>query len=410
MTESYDREATIGARLRVLRRWRGMTQAQLAGLANLSPSFVSMVETGQRPLDRRSHIGAIASALKVSETDLAGGPHLSADRLQSDPHMGIPALRAAILGNTLTSPVTERARALADLAREVAGEVRPACRDADYLRAGELLPSLIDELHVHAAGPADEAARRLALETLVDACVAAEEMACVLGYADLAHAAAARALEAAAVLGDPVQQGKAAWAHVMALPGSGMPERKLAVAERAARQLEPHVRDAVGVQVLGMLTLTAAMAAMALRQGATAGAWLDEAAALAGRVPDTPMVSWQLFSATNVGIWRVQVGCERGLAGAQMLELAGQVDVSRVSAHSQRRAAFLADVGRGLARDPRTRREAVRWLRQGETAAPQWIRNNPAARETVTYLLGRATAAAGGRELRGMAARMGMPR
>lgn len=53
-------EITIGARLRTLRRWRGMTQVELAGLAGLSPSFVSMVETGQRPLDRRSHIAAVA--------------------------------------------------------------------------------------------------------------------------------------------------------------------------------------------------------------------------------------------------------------------------------------------------------------------------------------------------------------
>jgi transcriptional regulator with XRE-family HTH domain len=401
--------STIGARLRTLRRWRGKTQAELAGLAGLSPSFISMVETGQRPLDRRSHIAALASALKVSETDLVGGPHLSADRQQSDPHMIIPALRVAILSNTLTSPITEQAGPLTDLAGEVAGEVRPACRDANYLRAGELLPSLIDELHVHIAQPADEAALRLALETLVDACVAAEETANVLGYTDLAHAAAARALEAAAILGDPVQQGKAAWAHVMALPRDGMPERKLAVAERAAHQLEPHVRDALGVQVLGMLTLTASMAAAVVYQATAAGAWLDEAGALAGRVPDTPMVNWQLFSTTNVGIWRVQVGCERGLAGASMLELAGQVDVSRVGAHSQRRAAFLADTGRGLARDPRTRREAVQWLLQAESAAPQWIRNNPAARESVAYLLDRATTAAGGRELRGMAARMDVP-
>ena len=124
----------------------------------------------------------------------------------------------------------------------------------------------------------------------------------------------------------------------MALPRDGMPERKLAVAERAAHQLEPHARGGLGVQVLGMLTLTAAMAAAVVHQETTARAWLDEADALAGRVPDTPMASWQLFSATNVGIWRVQVGCERGLAGARMLELAGQVDVSRVSTHSQRRS------------------------------------------------------------------------
>jgi transcriptional regulator with XRE-family HTH domain len=89
-------EVTIGARLRTLRRWRAMTLTELAGLAGLSPAFLSMVERGQRLLDRRSHIAALASALKVSETDLVGGPHLSADHQQSDPHMGIPALRVAL--------------------------------------------------------------------------------------------------------------------------------------------------------------------------------------------------------------------------------------------------------------------------------------------------------------------------
>ncbi len=68
-------EATIGARLRTLRRWRGKSQVELAGLAGLSPSFVSMVETGQRPLDRRSHIAALANALKVSEIDLVSDQH-----------------------------------------------------------------------------------------------------------------------------------------------------------------------------------------------------------------------------------------------------------------------------------------------------------------------------------------------
>jgi transcriptional regulator with XRE-family HTH domain len=62
-------EGMIGARLRILRRWRGMTQAELAGLASLSPSFVSMIESGQRPLDRRSHIAAVATAQPDSRVD-----------------------------------------------------------------------------------------------------------------------------------------------------------------------------------------------------------------------------------------------------------------------------------------------------------------------------------------------------
>src|SRR5450759_3258428 len=102
----YDTDTT-GARLRGLRRWRGMTLTELAGLADCSPSFRSMVEHGQRMLDRRSHIAAVASALKVSEAELVGGPPLSADRLQCAPHMGLPPLRVALQTNTLTAPAVD---------------------------------------------------------------------------------------------------------------------------------------------------------------------------------------------------------------------------------------------------------------------------------------------------------------
>ena len=88
--------------------------------------------------------------------------------------------------------------------------------------------------------------------------------------------------------------------------------------------------------------------------------------------------------------------------------MAKVIDRTRIGRRT-REASYLADVGRGLARESKTRAEAVRWIRQAEEAAPQHIRNHTATRETVAYLLGRATAAAGGRELRGMAARMGVP-
>ena len=63
-------EVTIGARLRTLRRWRGKSQTELAGLAGLSPSFLSMVETGKRPLDRRSHIAC--GSILVGRMTVAG--------------------------------------------------------------------------------------------------------------------------------------------------------------------------------------------------------------------------------------------------------------------------------------------------------------------------------------------------
>jgi transcriptional regulator with XRE-family HTH domain len=57
--------------LRRLRRRRGMSQVALAGLAGLSPSFISMVENGHRGLTRLDHISALAAALRVPPGEVA---------------------------------------------------------------------------------------------------------------------------------------------------------------------------------------------------------------------------------------------------------------------------------------------------------------------------------------------------
>jgi len=402
-------EITIGARLRTLRRWRGMTQVELAGQAGVSPSFVSMVEHGTRMLDRRSHIAALAGALRVSETDLVGGPHLSSDPVQSDPHMAIPPLRVALQTNSLSRPAVDRARPLAEIRQEVFGVIEPLRRTCDYVAVGQLLPVCIDELHLHAVDPADEAAWRSALETLVEACVIAAAVTKELNYLDLAYLAAQRAEEAAALLGDPVQKGKADFMWLLTLPRTGSWERNLAAAEHAAAALEPHAHDPLGKQVLGMLTLTAALSAATMQRGDRAEHWLEEAARIGARVTDTPTDNWQQFSGTNVTMWRISIGVERGEGGSAVKELAKAVNLDLLEPRASRRAGFLLDVGRGLARERSTRAEAVRWLRRAEDAAPQRVRNSVAVRDTVAYLLNRATASAGGPELRGMAARMGVP-
>jgi len=57
--------------LRRARLRRGMTQVELAGLAGLSYSYISMIECGQRPLRRRDHVNALAAALKVPPAEIA---------------------------------------------------------------------------------------------------------------------------------------------------------------------------------------------------------------------------------------------------------------------------------------------------------------------------------------------------
>ncbi|WP_067451094.1 hypothetical protein [Actinomadura macra] len=136
---------------------------------------------------------------------------------------------------------------------------------------------------------------------------------------------------------------------------------------------------------------------------------MSEATALAARVRDEPHENWSSFSATNVKVWGVAIATECGEPAGAVLKLAEGVDEDRIRGLNSRHAAFLADVGRGLARDPHRRQEALRWLRRAEEAAPQRIRNSNPVRESVTVMLEQARVASQGRELRGMAARMGVP-
>lgn len=402
-----EHSANIGQRLRQLRRWRGLTLAELGGLAGVTPSQLSMWETGRRPLDRRSHIAALAAALKVSEAELTGGPHLSTDPQQSGPHAVIPALREALQVNSLTGPAVDHGRPLAELATLTTGRASRAHEECDYITAGSLLPAILDEVYWHAASARGDHARDQALNVLIEACLSAGLTAKDLGYVDLAYVAALRAQEAARLIGDPVAQGKADVLRLWAFPRERSWARRLATAEQAADALEPHAAAPLGVQVLGMLTLHASLAAAVLQHQPAVTHWLDEAGKLAARIPDDPVTNWKSFCQTNVSLWRIAAAVERGESGGTVLKLASDVRQDKLTV-ANRRAMFFSDVGRGLAREPRMRDQAVRWLRRAEDAAPQLIRNNAPTRETVIYLRDRALSSTA-RELRGMAARMGIP-
>jgi transcriptional regulator with XRE-family HTH domain len=57
----------VGARIRYWRKRRnGMTRAVSAGLAGVSQSYVSLVESGSKSIERRSTLVDIAASLQVS--------------------------------------------------------------------------------------------------------------------------------------------------------------------------------------------------------------------------------------------------------------------------------------------------------------------------------------------------------
>jgi len=95
MNELDPRREDPGARLRRLRLKRGMTLTALAERSGVvGPSFLSMVENGQRRLQRVDDIVALADTLNTSPLYLAFGISDSPSRRGPDPAAHhFPALR-----------------------------------------------------------------------------------------------------------------------------------------------------------------------------------------------------------------------------------------------------------------------------------------------------------------------------
>jgi hypothetical protein len=154
-----------------------------------------------------------------------------------------------------------------------------------------------------------------------------------------------------------------------------------------------------------MLLLTSAYAATVAGDARATDELLAEASDVAGRLGEGDAFHLY-FGPANVAIWKVAMGVERG-EGAKVTEYVRGVDTSVVASRG-RRASLYADLGRGLAQDRTHQTQAVAMLRKAEDLAPQWVPSDPLLRQTVNSLLARSRSAAGGRELRGLAYRMGM--
>jgi hypothetical protein len=156
-----------------------------------------------------------------------------------------------------------------------------------------------------------------------------------------------------------------------------------------------------------MANLTAALACAAQRQDELTETHLTEAASIAEQIgmDVSPRVPSLNFGRTNVGIWRVALAVELG-QGARVLEIASTVRLENVS--RARQAAFWIDYGRGLLTERKHHERGLGALMKAEQLAPQQVRNNVFAREVVGDLLRAARREAGGRDLRGLAYRMGI--
>lgn len=404
-----DDAVRIGSNVRRIRKAQGMSLDVLAGRSGLSKGFLSRAERGERHLDRRSHLDALASALSCGIADIVGQPFPAVGHTQDLAHAAVPALRrvlhAAAIGyvaaGTQPMPIEE----LADRARQL-WDMRRRC---DYASIAQTLPGLLEGLHVHVARGADT---ERALQLLVEVSSAAAFSLRSLGYADLAWTAAEQCHAAAATLGDPFGLGFADFTRAQASSlGPGF-EGALQLASDAADRLRPHLNaDTEDERVYGTLLLTAAWAAAATRNYDQVATYLAEAAEVGARTGDADPAGdrWQTyFGPSNIGIWEMSIAVETG-NGGQVTEIAEGVNLSVIDSKS-RQASFWTEMGRGLAQEAGRETEAADALLRADKVAPQRTRSNPLVRATVGTMLDRVTQRAAGRKLSTLASRMESPK
>jgi len=392
-------EGHIGRRVREVRSWRRLSLTAAAELAGMSASYLSLIERGLRPVTKRSTLESLARALRVSPAELTGKPYAPTDPTSSDTHAAIPAITDALsgwwIGEIPDSPPRPWPEISADLDRLYAHRAT-----SDYAAQAALVPGLIRDL---LAAVADPEHRRVALIGLIGTYYSGGMIGGRLGFHGMPALGVEQMRKAAEELDDPAWNGIAAWARAHLMSGAN---------RRRQYELATAVADTTGArpEVRGMGNLTAALAAAAQGQDDTAQTHLMEAASHAESI-EADVSQWSgnvdlQFGRTNVGIWQVAIGVELG-HGARVAEVASTVRPETIN--RSRQCAFWLDYGRGLLAERKTRERGLAAMLRAEKLAPQQVRTNVFAREAVTGLLTTSQREAGGRELRGLAYRMGIP-
>jgi transcriptional regulator with XRE-family HTH domain len=388
-----DNEArTTGARLRQIRHARRKSLRVVAGLAGISASHLSRIENGERALDRRSLIVALANALQVSPTELTTLPIPAPANGHSDAAVGAVRLALMAVGRDRPGGLVV---SLTELRQRVS-----VTESLDYSRRGEALPGLIADLHTTiAAGQA--VAELLQLAVMVHAQTVRGWLLVVGAPLDLRWQASMLARQAAEELEDPTLLGVVAWGAVVEMLASGAFE--LAAAELDSATVPTDTSE--GLQLDGMLALSRSLVAAAAKRPGDMAAPLEYAAHVAQRTGQGNAFRMG-FGPVNVGLWRMAGALEAGDPDTAIQVAEGLRPEEHPS--RERRATYWMDYGRALAR-VRRRDDAVMALRTAEELFPMRVLRNPFARDVIAELVAHSRRDSLGRELRGMAYRAGLP-
>lgn len=274
----------------------------------------------------------------------------------------------------------------------------------DYQGIAQMAPPLLLELHALYVRRPEH--REPILCGIIGALFAVMVMTKRLGARGLPLLAGKAAQATTDELDRPEWRGAAMWMRNNVTGSLSRPQH-YARAVATADQLTSSLNDETVLQSYGMLHLSAALAAAVQSDRTSAATHLDEAAAVAERMDsDVGNFGRMWFGRTNVAVWRASVGMELG-DGPKALEAVSGIGIEAIPDRA-RLAGFYSEAGRIMLAEPKTRDTGVTTLLKAEQLAPQRIRSDLFVREAVADQLRAARRDAGGRELRGLAWRIGI--
>ncbi|NEA56630.1 helix-turn-helix domain-containing protein [Streptomyces sp. SID13666] len=315
---------TLGDRLRIARRTRKLSAAQLAQKVAISPSYVQKLESGARKATP-SLVLALAGALHFGPEVLTGQPYYGEPEAEDGVHAVIPELRRLLLCYDIPEELEIPPRSLAVLASEV-DQVSALRRDARYAPMGPLLPPIISEL-THVALDSRDADQRKAFWHLARAYRAVNSLAHKMGHHDLSNTALDRVHWAADRSGDPLMQVTAAYltAGAMLRQGAYAPaRRKLLALREELERLQPErsfTQDALAVD--GALLLKLAVVESRENNPEAANAYLREAEDVARMAGNRDSLAYETsFGPTNIKIHEVHAMIDLGDSEQALARLA----------------------------------------------------------------------------------------
>ena len=376
-------ELTLGQRIAVQRRLRGLTQEGLAQRLHRSASWVTKIERGVRRVDSMSVLLELSRALGVPLEQLTGR---SGPPMESPTHAaGVAELRRLLDRPSRFAPVDP----LAPLSgRQLAVEAAALRRAYNAGRnVSAVVPELTALIEVAQTAVTADNADREAFASLANLYRLSSLELRQLGDLGRARLAVDRALAAAERSGDDLLLGSVAATMTVQLMVQGDPEDGVAVALDTREHLRRTVDGSqAGLVVGGALCLYAAQAAARAGDPAEARALLKAASGLAEEVGADVERYCLIFGPTNLAIQTagIMVDLDRP---TEAIRCAEPVRPNRLGS-SNRSGYHWLHLARAYGMTSAVD-AAVDSLTHALRAAPELVRHDPLARDLVLGMLRR---------------------